>query len=162
MSTNLRELIDIECPKFLERFYSKIELIPFSACHWWVGCNSGGYGQISINGDMVYSHRVAYSMAVGEVPGDMEVCHKCDNPSCVNPDHLFRGTHSENMKDMVDKSRTGADKRRGEKNATSKLKDSQVMRIRGSIGTLASIGKRYGVSESTVSLIKKRKIWSHL
>ena len=94
-----------------ERFEMKIEFRLASDCHWFTGFkDSSGYGQIRGPGKLLKAHRVAYELYVGSIPnGDgyhgMCVLHKCDNPSCINPDHLFLGTHQDNMDDKVNKNR---------------------------------------------------------
>lgn len=157
-----RDIEKISSREFGVRFHNKVELIPFTTCHWWIGSSSQKYGQISVNGNMVYSHRVAYLLSVGDIPNGISVCHKCDNPGCVNPDHLFIGTHRENMEDMAGKGRSGGEKRRGANNTAAKLTASQVLEIRNSTEPAVLIASNYGVCESTVYLIKSRKIWSHI
>ena len=87
------------------RFESKIEKMP-NGCWIWTGTKDlKGYGAIRFNGKMHKSHRVAYEIYVGEIPKGMLCCHHCDVPSCCNPDHLFIGTNSDNMRDMYKKGR---------------------------------------------------------
>lgn len=78
-------------------------------CWEWQGARTtgkcGGYGELKVNGKVVYAHRVAWILSFGDVPANIEVCHKCDNRGCCNPSHLFLGTHKQNMKDMFDKGR---------------------------------------------------------
>lgn len=72
---------------------------------WQAARRRRGYGTFTVNHRSLVSHRIAYQLATGENPGDLFVCHTCDNPPCCNPAHLFLGTHRENMRDMVSKRR---------------------------------------------------------
>lgn len=84
------------------RFYQKIAIIPFHTCWEWIGDkNEKGYGRFNNK----KAHRLMYEMTYSLFPSNLHVLHKCDNPSCVNPEHLFLGTHSDNMRDKVSKGR---------------------------------------------------------
>src|SRR5712692_7724477 len=86
----------------LERFWQKVEPNP-SGCWLWKGCLSRGYGQVQIDSKQMASHRFAWEDIMGPVPEGLWVLHKCDVRNCVNPQHLFLGTNSDNVKDAVSK-----------------------------------------------------------
>lgn len=76
-----------------------------SGCLEWTGATLRGYGQIGVNGKVLYAHRVSYELAYGPIPDGMDICHRCDNPPCCAPEHLFAGTMLDNMADMISKNR---------------------------------------------------------
>ncbi len=96
-----------------ERVMSKVEKT--ESCWNWIGRTAppGWYGVITLNGKGVNCHRISYEVHCGEIPQGMQVLHSCDNPSCVNPSHLFLGTQADNMSDMRHKQRGFWQKNRG-------------------------------------------------
>ena len=93
-----------------ERFFQKVNKT--DSCWFWTGAfTSRGYGSFGVNGKNISAHRYSYQMHIGEIPKGLVICHKCDTPSCVNPEHLWAATQSDNMKDMVFKDRHGASSR---------------------------------------------------
>lgn len=89
-----------------DRLFARTEPVPEAGCWLWTGAAyANGYGQVSIGAHRFRAHRASFAVKWGEAPDHLQVCHKCDTPSCINPDHLFVGTASENMQDMVRKGR---------------------------------------------------------
>lgn len=121
-----------------------------------------GYGTINIDGKNWKTHRVAFYLRTGELP--ISVCHKCDNPSCCNPNHLFGGTQKENIRDMVQKGRKVT--HRGENHPNTVLTANDVLAIReeyshGGI-SYAALGRKYGITDVHTRDLIKRKRWSWL
>ncbi|MHB0992643.1 MAG: HNH endonuclease signature motif containing protein [Burkholderiales bacterium] len=149
-----------------DRFWKKV--IKSENCWEWVGNkNNKGYGQLSKGGRLgnALAHRVSYEIHNGKIPGGLFVLHKCDNPGCVRPDHLFLGTNSDNMQDMLKKGRFKSKSLKGEKCKFSKLNESQVMEIKNRLlhGDKARlIARAYGVSDCCISGIKCGKTWKHI
>lgn len=148
----------------LERIHAKSSPAP-SGCIEWVGYVLNGYGRIRWKGQRLAVHRVVYEHYHGPL-GDLCVCHECDNPRCVNPDHLFSGTRAENNADKVRKGRQAKGSGhgvQGEKNHFAKLTAPQVLAIRAELGlTQRQIAAKYGISPPQVSNILNRKEWSHV
>ena len=106
-----------------------------------------------------YLHRLSYEAFKGEIPKGMCVLHSCDNPLCINPEHLFLGTGKDNVLDMVNKERQA----RGEKNNHAKLTIEQVRAIRlNEMSTIAELAQKYGVCTSNIYQIKAYKTWKHV
>lgn len=123
--------------------------------------NSGGYAEIRIKGRTTKVHRHIYEQCFGEIPNGLVVRHKCDNPSCINPEHLETGTHQENMQDMMLRNRQA----KGSKKPASKLNEAQVVAIKKLVKqgfTNVKIASIYKVDGSVISEIKNNKIWKHV
>ncbi len=122
-----------------------------------------GYGRMRYKGKLTYHHRVVYCLAAGveldSIDG-MHVLHTCDNPRCVNPKHLFLGTHADNMKDKQLKGRATGMK--GSVHHQAKLTEADIPAIRASTTPLIVAATKYGVSVSAISLIRSRRTWKHV
>ena len=144
-----------------ERFWSKVKH-RLGGCWEWTAGNRRGYGQFWLKGRMRSAHRVSYEMEHGSILDGLYVCHTCDNPSCVRPSHLFIGTQKDNIMDAHSKGRLRNGTSIGSMHGRSKLVEEQVSIILKDNRSHKKIAKDYKVSRSTVSLIKKRKIWKHV
>lgn len=148
----------------INRFRDKFVKLGVNSCWEWVGARTSlGYGHITVEGVRQYAHRVSYAIHTGAVNSDTHILHSCDNPSCVNPNHLSAGTSRDNM---LDKERKGrGNHKRGEGNH-SKLTTADVVRLRELHATteisFAQLGRDFGVSAVTASLIVKRVKWAHV
>lgn len=145
-----------------ERFWSKVNKT--ESCWLWTGAKAE-YGKFWLDGKTVSAHRLVYESIHGAVPDGMMVCHHCDNPLCVNPNHLFLGTASDNIEDMIQKGRQGYTGQRGVKNPKVKLHPYQVreIRIKARQGQSSSrLAKQYGVNKSTINRIINGDLWSHV
>lgn len=114
---------------------------------------SRGYGQFFLNGRPEGAHRVAWMLARGTIPGGQEICHRCDNPRCVRPDHLFIGTHAENVKDAAKKGRLHAPRPKRQKITDAQV--DEVVALVRSGRTQQSVAQQYGVSKVLVSRVMR-------
>lgn len=149
-------------------FMSKVQPEPNTGCWFWdKSLNPAGYGKIVFNGlsgKIWLAHRASYELFKGEIPKGLHVLHKCDQPACVNPDHLWLGTNEENIQDRINKGRSFRSV--GELAGMSKLKLFQVLEIRekykkGNI-TQRTLAKEYNVHCSAICNIVTNKAWVDL
>lgn len=130
----------------LERFEMKVERVPFLPCHVWIGASiKHGYGSFRWVDRSMPAHQAAYRLYKGEPNG--VVRHTCDNPWCVNPDHLLEGTQADNVRDMVERGRVSKHSR--------KLTQKEAEDIRASSLEGRALATLYGVHESTICKIRK-------
>lgn len=174
-------------PTLKERFAGKYIPEPNSGCWLWTASiGSTGYGQINVSGSPMKAHRAAWLLFRGEVQEGLCVLHRCDNRLCVNPDHLYCGTHKDNSRDLMERgnpycwnlrqhftpsvqARITARLRariqnmaaRGVAHHNAKLTIEQVAAIRDAKGTHAELASQYGVARSTITRIKGGKRWSN-
>jgi hypothetical protein len=145
-------------PEQVERFWSKVDRRGNDDCWEWQGAlYSNGWTTHFLPSGQYGASRIAYALYNNTDPGVMEVCHRCDNPRCVNPTHLFLGTRKDNMHDCHLKGRTA----RGEGHGRHKLTWQEVLSIRASEGTCRAVGNWFNVSAATVCLIRNFKKWNH-
>jgi hypothetical protein len=148
-------------PPLEERFWNKV--IKTDGCWGWLGHhNQNGYGTFKHTNESL-AHRAAWVLIKGEIPSGMCVLHRCDNPGCVNPDHLFLGTMSDNSQDMMNKGRHP--KFGGEQNNKAKLKESDVADIRNELKTgirPCVLARRYQMTGWAISCIKHGYTWKNI
>jgi len=147
-----------------DRFWEKVDKRGPDECwEWRAARHKSGYGQFKYGGAMKQAHRVAWELINGPIPKGIWVLHHCDNPGCVNPAHLFLGTHQDNMADMDAKGRRWmGPMNRGERNGNANLREITVRTIRIAAGTQREIAKRFNTSQSRVSEIRTGKAWGWL
>lgn len=151
-------------------FEQKIAYEPNCGCWLWeAGAFSNGYGAFHLDRKVVGAHRFSYRLYVGSIPDGMLVCHSCDIPQCVNPDHLWLGSHADNTADMMAKGRgaLGLIRERvgsqtGEKHPRVKLTENEVLAIIDDGRLQADIANEYGITQSHVSRLKNGNRWVHL
>lgn len=167
-------------PTTISRFWKYVtkSTDPDGCWHWAGTCDLAGYGRLNVNHRPHMAHRLSWIIHNGSIPDGMNVCHRCDNPPCVNPNHLFLGTQRDNIMDCFRKGRArrakGADTgwythpdsmARGEANGRSKVTEEVVMAIRTRYA--AGVGPRqlareYGIHRETIRMIVARRTWTHL
>jgi transposase-like protein len=143
-------------PSPIRRFHAGYMIVAESGCWIWTKCvrsEAAPYGVIVINGKNEGAHRFSYMNYKGEIPEGMQICHRCDTPSCVNPDHLFLGTAADNARDKIAKRRHNSPK--GDQHHAAKITDGQVVSIRLSPLSISELARIYDVSPSTICKIRK-------
>lgn len=148
-------------PRERVRFWAKVKTCEEGCWEWQAAKSHAGYGVFSNKSGCKGAHRFSYLMNCGPIPDGLHVLHKCDNPSCVRPDHLEVGTPLKNMVDAAKRNRTT----NGERSSLAKLTADQVREIMvlKSSGTSAkSIAKKYGVHWDTIHAIFRGNSWNHI
>jgi hypothetical protein len=149
---------------FADRFWSKVDML--GDCWLWLAHRKPqGYGQFTLRkGKFVGAHTVAWSLTYGEpIRAGHVVCHRCDNPPCVNPAHLFLGTPSDNAYDSVAKGR--ANRARGVDHPSARLTEADIRYIREATnyrGLLRDLAADFGVSRTTIAKIRRGEYWRHV
>jgi hypothetical protein len=132
-------------------------------CWDWVGATYAfGYGTIGTSKGNDGAHRVSYRLFVGPIEEGLCVLHKCDNPKCTNPRHLFLGSKKDNAVDRSAKGRGANPSKPGEAHPLAKLNEAQALGIKSSVETCAILAARFGLSEGSVGRIKRGERWKHL
>ncbi len=158
-------------PSVEERFWSKVIRGRPEDCWEWQASTSNGYGAFQLKNPqrVERSHRMVWLLVHGDIPNGVYVCHHCDNRKCCNPDHLFLGTHQDNMADMVSKGRGGrpplSSISRGASHWNAKLSDDAVRTIRQRVANgekQRDISREMGLSHTTIGMIVRRRLWRHV
>jgi transposase-like protein len=150
-------------PAGAEKFWSQVDT-SVNCWLWKAGRDGGGYGRFKILGVSRLAHRVAFTMATGPIPAGLNVCHRCDVPACVRPDHLFLGSQLDNMRDCSAKGRTVGS--HGTLSGMAKLTDATALEILEKYATTtvskSQLARDYGISESSIRKLIRRDTWRHL
>jgi len=140
------------------RFWRFVDRGGANECWPWTGAKEKlGYGRFRVGGRSEYAHRVAYRLANGTIPSELVVRHKCDNPQCVNPNHLELGTQAENMADAISRQRIPHGDAR-----SSKLTSKAVREILGTLTPAKVLAERYQVSVDYIFMIRRGERWAHM
>ena len=147
------------------RFLAKVNMPENPDMCWeWIGYkNKNGYGMININRKAIGTHRYSYELYNGAIPAGLHICHKCDNPACVNPRHLIAETNEWNHRDKINKGRQSCLK--GERNPRALITEDDVRTIRrrrANGETATAISKDYPISQPMVSHICCGRAWAHI
>jgi hypothetical protein len=145
------------------RLLARVSVCAETGCWNWPISKNKRYGQISVGKKMRLAHRVSYELHCGPITDGLHVCHRCDNPACINPEHLFLGTQAENMADRNAKGRQA--RLRGAVNGRAKLSEADVLAIRAGLAEGVSqrkLAARHGVHPKQISRIRSGGGWSHL
>ncbi len=142
----------------IARFLGHTKRSASGCLEWQAKRDDDGYGKFWIFGDEIRAHRFVFAITKGQT--DRLVCHTCDNPPCVEEDHLFAGSVQDNSDDMVEKGRST----RGERNGTARLTEATVAAIRGAAATTPrrALAAKYGVVKGCIDAIVSRKTWRHV
>ena len=149
----------------VDYFRARTVVDPVTGCWIWQGCIAAtGYGGMTRRhtGSQL-AHRNSWVVANGRPIGpQMNICHRCDVRACVNPEHLFLGTRSDNMVDCRQKGRLRVPGLKGERSPLAKLTEKDVVAIRGSTKSANSLAKEYGVSKRAIQRVVQRRSWRHV
>ena len=157
----------------IKNFWKKVDKKGEDECWEWIASkDKDGYGYFGLDKKICLAHRISWILHYGDIPfhnsyHGMCVLHKCDNPSCVNPNHLFLGTNKDNMKDMVNKGRSSKISRsQGIKNPQHKLKEQEVLEIRQKYipykYSQRQLAKEYNIDQKQICNIVNYKTWKHI
>jgi len=175
-SHSITTITDNHVARVAAKFWNLANRTSDDKCWEWTGLTNGvGYGSMYVTPEVrLLAHRLAFRICCGSIPPGLLVCHRCDNPKCVNPRHLFLGTHGDNIRDAVTKKRhvSPFPELRGESNYAHKLSEEDVRVIRATYrramggrsrpDSSTSLGKRFGVTPHVIIGIAKGTMWKHV
>ncbi len=153
--------------EFIKAFWKRVKIVDYFDCwEWQAARNSAGYGHVGRAGKHILCHRLAWGFTYGQIPYGLCVLHKCDNPLCCNPNHLFLGTIKDNVMDMMAKGRQGKGHTAvGEQCMASRLKREQIVTIRTlKLAGMSAVqlAKRYDVTRGHIHKIVTGESWGHV
>lgn len=153
-------------PIIIDRFLSRIDQKSIDECWSWLGgISSNNRGMMRVDGQQTNAHRISFRIFCGEIENNTVIMHKCDNPNCVNPNHLRKGTQQENVDDMYAKNRQRHTPSKGSKNGRAVLNEADVKDIKGLLHqgySQSEIARMYEVTPRTVCAINAGTLWSHV
>ncbi len=155
--------MDRPTTKEVARFFDKVNITKH--CWLWTATIGNKYGQFWFKGGIIRAHRFSYALFVGAIEPGKHILHRreCDNPSCVNPLHLYMGTHQDNMRDRDERTKRWNWNVRGEKHGRAKLTEPQVIEIKkNNIDSDIFLASQYGVTRSAIYHIRKGYNWEHV
>lgn len=143
-------------------FWERTERQPNGCLHWTGRLDPSGYGRIDFEGKPRLAHRIAHRLAYGEDPGDQFVCHSCDNPTCVEPKHLWLGSQADNMSDASAKGRLNSFRGVGSQVGTAKITEDQAREIKFGSEPAVAVAARFGVTKEAIYAIRNSTNWGWL
>ena len=147
-----------------KRFWERVDIRGPNDCWFWTKALCHGYGSVRFERRICRAHRVAYELTFGKIPGGLYCCHRCDNPICCNPDHLFVGTQKDNIQDCSRKGRKHAFK--GIDSPSHKLTEEDVLMIRSKYAlgknTQRDLANEFNINQRTVGRIINGERWGHI
>ena len=154
----------IHTDSVIKRFWKYVDRREEDQCWPWTGSKMvrGGYGQLNDRGRLLKAHRISWEISNGcEIPKKLFACHRCNNKGCCNPSHIYAGTPKDNWNDTVQAQglRLPANAPKGEKHHSAKLNLALAKEIRKSNESGVALGRRLGVSKSTISRVRRGKVW---
>lgn len=144
-------------------FFARVGEPTDGGCMEWQGCRQPppghAYGRFLHEGRSRYAHRIAWQLMYGPIPNGMDVLHRCDNPPCVNPEHLWLGTHADNMRDAANKGRVPGRSMPGESHPNAKLTWAAVDDVRASNLSSKALAAKYGVTVGCIQEVRNGTTW---
>ena len=149
-----------------KRFWNNVNKGADHECWGWLASSdSCGYGRFRFRSKLLSAHRVSWEIHNGKIPNGLHILHKCDNPNCVNPNHLSLGTHQDNMNDRGAKKRTSGGNLKGEANKASRFSESDIITMRDLAKQgvkQKEIASQFGTTQPVISNIINHKYWTHI
>jgi hypothetical protein len=154
-SLRMKEMRLQQSGSLQDRFFARFVKLKNGCWQWRAHTDKDGYGVLPGDRKNTRAHRLSYELHKGQISDGFVICHHCDNPGCVNPDHLFVGTSKDNAQDALQKGRAYV----GEKNGRSKLTKENIIEILSSELNGVQLAQKFGVTRSTINRVRRREAW---